>query len=102
MRRAPSFAVILVLAPTLALAASAPAKPALRGPAKTQPPAISPIAPAPTNQRARQTARAGGAQCRTSCANALYMCRVDQDESDCNRVWSQCVAACPETSSGSY
>ena len=111
MRCAPVIALLLALAPALALAASAPAKaPVLRGPAKSQAPAsaISPITPLPRSPleslQARQGAgvRGGGAQCRTGCANDLYICRVDQDEGDCNRVWSQCVAACPQSSSGSY
>ncbi len=112
MRRAPVLGLMLALAPALALAASAPsAAPVLRGASKPKPAAASPVTPPPPATRSALSTlqarlgadgRGGGAQCRTGCANDLYICRVDQDDSECNRVWSQCVAACPTSSSGSY
>lgn len=44
----------------------------------------------------------GGTQCRTACANDYYMCLADRDQDVCAGVWSQCVPACPATSSARY
>ena len=32
--------------------------------------------------------------CRMSCAQSNYQCRVQNDPEDCSPIWSQCVAAC--------
>jgi len=107
-------ALAIALTPALVIAADA-ARPALRGQARPQARAVSAAAPASraatsplAGLLARSTpgyaerARGGGAQCRQGCASELYICRVDSDDTDCNRIWSQCVAACPERSSGTY
>jgi hypothetical protein len=44
----------------------------------------------------------GGARCRSACANDHYMCLVDRDQDVCAGAWSQCVSACPATSSASF
>jgi len=44
----------------------------------------------------------GGAQCRSACANDYYICLSDRDQDVCAGAWSQCVPACPATSSASY
>ena len=111
-------------APILAAAALAAATPAstpdgLRGPQVPAPPppaasAISTafaarlIAPAldpdfSTSPRIGGLAPSGGgSQCRSACANDYYICLSDRDQDVCAGAWSQCVPACPATSSASY
>ncbi len=43
--------------------------------------------------------RGGGAQCRTSCAETRYQCRIADEPEACDSAWGQCVATCPEVSS---
>ena len=44
----------------------------------------------------------GGTQCRSACASDYYVCLSDRDQDVCAGAWSQCVLACPATSSASY
>ena len=43
--------------------------------------------------------RGGGAQCRTTCAETRYQCRLADEPETCDTTWGQCVANCPEVSS---
>jgi hypothetical protein len=104
--------ILIASAAQAASSQSSAAKGNLRGSAGAAPtraPATSPPPPVAQDQQApgrsdglggeaAQT-KIGGAQCRLSCAEDLYVCRADRDESDCSPTWSRCVAACPEDSS---
>ncbi len=111
---------VLLLAAGPAVGATVKAAIALRGPE----PATAPAAPSPAAAQAAPDAGlkppfdapaprfsrdaapridglappAGGAQCRQSCAADRYICRSDHEPDDCDPVWSQCVAGCPESS----
>ncbi|HVY34074.1 MAG TPA: hypothetical protein VG960_06595, partial [Caulobacteraceae bacterium] len=41
----------------------------------------------------------GGADCRTQCHTAYYMCLAADDSGGCPTAWAQCLNACPAHSS---
>ena len=41
----------------------------------------------------------GGADCRTQCHTAYYMCLSTDDSGGCPTAWTQCLNACPAHSS---
>jgi hypothetical protein len=41
----------------------------------------------------------GGADCRTQCHTAYYMCLSADDSGGCPTAWTQCLNACPAHSS---
>jgi hypothetical protein len=41
----------------------------------------------------------GGADCRTQCHQAYYMCLANDDSGQCPASWARCLAACPANSS---
>lgn len=46
-----------------------------------------------------QPEQAGGAQCRSSCAQTYYFCLANQEGDTCQSSWTQCLTACPTNSS---
>lgn len=41
----------------------------------------------------------GGADCRTQCDRAYYLCLAVDDSGQCPTTWTQCLTACPSHSS---
>lgn len=41
----------------------------------------------------------GGADCRTQCAKAYYVCLSTDDSGGCAPTWTRCLTACPAHSS---
>ena len=41
----------------------------------------------------------GGADCRTQCHTAYYICLANDDSGGCPTAWTQCLTACPAHSS---
>jgi hypothetical protein len=99
------------------LAASAGAQPVQPlAPAKTAPQtpippaALPPLPPDPelttpdtdTTKRVQGYAgdqALGGADCRTQCDKAYYLCLAVDDSGQCPTTWTQCLTACPSHSS---
>lgn len=46
-----------------------------------------------------QPEQAGGAQCRSGCAQTYYFCLANQEGDICQSNWTQCLTACPTNSS---
>jgi len=92
-------AIAPIAAATIALAADAvvqggritvPAPASRPATANRSPaPAASYLVPSPP-----RAAVADPSDCRMSCAQSNYQCRVQNDAEDCSPIWSQCVAAC--------
>ena len=96
-------ALLLVMLPTLAIAASAdvlpdggklvippPANPdpvANATPAAATPPPALAYAP-PTSPAADPS------ECRMSCAQSLYFCSAGDRADNCSSTWTRCVATC--------
>ena len=55
--------------------------------------------PAPRVGRYAGDQAAGGADCRTSCDKAYYLCLSTDDGGQCSTTWSQCLTGCPSHSS---
>jgi hypothetical protein len=72
-----------------------PASPSDPGPSQALPPHQDTTA----RMGGLEAERAGGAQCRTSCAQAYYFCLSNQDDASCAASRTQCVVACPTNSS---
>ena len=91
--------------------AQTPAPPIKPGPKQTQAPvALPPRAPDPEldPQNTDTTRRiggyadqgvVGGADCRTQCHKAYYLCLATDDSGQCPATWTQCLNACPAHSS---
>lgn len=85
--------------PEAAAIAAPPALPSRqRDPALVPPGLLYPATPRITGWSGPDTA-AGGARCRTACANDQYRC-VALDGGDCSEAWAKCVVACPEAAAG--
>ena len=108
--------MILAAAASAMLSASTHAQNAPTAPAQAPPPRQTPI-PAPaaqppdpeldmpdTDTAKRVTGYAGdqavgGADCRTTCDKAYYLCLSNDDSGQCPTGWTRCLTACPAHSS---
>jgi hypothetical protein len=69
-----------------------PASPALRQ-------ALPPRADTTARMGGLAPEQAGGAQCRSACAQTYYFCLANQEGDSCQTSWTQCLVACPANSS---
>jgi hypothetical protein len=96
-------ALLFVMLPTIAIAASADVLPdggklVIPPPTKPDPVAnATPIAaaPPPTAAYAPPTSPAADpSECRMDCAQTLYFCSAGDRADNCSPAWTQCVATC--------
>jgi len=88
-------ALVLVMLPTIAIAASADVMPdggklVIPPPAKPDPVANA----APAGTEAPPPTVADPSECRMSCAQTMYFCRAGDHPDDCSSGWSKCVSTC--------
>lgn len=61
--------------------------------------ALTPQADTTARLGGLQPEQAGGAQCRSACAQTYYFCLANQEGDTCQTSWTQCLTACPTNSS---
>jgi len=96
--------LLLVMLPTIAIAAAADVLP--DGGKLVIPPTPKPdpvasatpaaaVTPAPTVAYASPSAPAADpSECRMDCAQTMYFCRASDHPDDCASAWTQCVSTC--------
>jgi hypothetical protein len=115
--RAAALLAIMLMAPGAAsLAQTVPAPPVQARPAQPTPQTPIPAAqlppdlpadpalpqdvdPAPRVGGYAGDQALGGADCRTGCDKAYYLCLSNDDSGQCSTSWTQCLTACPSHSS---